>query len=81
MIMKGNFTKVCAIAAMTGLSTLGFAQNLTITYDASQSGADCQPLGQSTMYMWSGAGTSSPTAGWEHVVRNWGQNDGIGQMT
>lgn len=81
MIMKGNFTKVCAIAAMTGLSTLGFAQNLTITYDASQSGANCQPLGQSTMYMHSGAGTSSPTAGWEYVVGNWGQDDGIGQMT
>lgn len=79
--MKRNFTKFFLVAAMSGLSTLGFAQNLTITYNASLSGADCQPLGAPSMYIHSGAGTSSPTAAWEYVVGNWGQDDGIGQMT
>jgi hypothetical protein len=77
--MKTKFTLTLLLC---GLSIMATAQvNLKITYDASQSGAACQPLGATKIYMHSGAGTTSPTAAWEHVIGNWGMDDGIGEMT
>ncbi len=58
-----------------------FGQTLTITYDATMSGAACQPLGAAKMYMHSGAGYTDATAAWETVIGNWGMDDGIGEMT
>jgi len=53
---------------------------LTITFDATQGTAGL--VGASTVYMHSGIVTTGPNGtGFENVVGNWGQDDGIGKMT
>lgn len=53
---------------------------VTITYDATQ-GTSSLP-GASSVYMHAGVILSGPNGtAWENVVGNWGQADGIGQMT
>ncbi len=77
--MKTKFTIVFALVL---LASTAFGQaNFRITYDASLSGAACQPLGASKIYAHSGAGTSGETAIFEVVVGNWGLDDGVGEMT
>lgn len=80
--MKTKFTLLATIVALCIFTITLSAQtdSLKITYDASLSGAACQPLGAAKMYMHSGAGTSGPTAAWEYGIGNWGVDDGIGQM-
>ena len=52
----------------------------TLTFDATQGTAGL--VGASTVYMHSGVVTTGPDGtGFEYVVGNWGQDDGIGQMT
>jgi 1,4-alpha-glucan branching enzyme len=52
---------------------------VTIYYDATQGTSGLQ--GASKVYMHAGAVTESSNGAWKYVVGNWGQDDGIGQMT
>jgi hypothetical protein len=53
---------------------------LTITYDASKGVSGLQ--GASKVYMHSGVVLSGPEGtNWTNVVGNWGQDDGLGEMT
>lgn len=53
---------------------------ITITFDARMGDAGLQ--GASKVYMHSGVVTDSETGtDWQNVIGNWGQEDGIGQMT
>ena len=75
-----------------GLSLLTFSQvtitpnpfeideSITITLDINSSATDCNGLSNpAKVYIHSGVGdTSNP---WTHVVGNWGQDDGVGEMT
>lgn len=73
-------------------TTLGFAQlsvtpttfdvddEITITIDLAQSQCNSIPSTASTVYMHSGIGTEANPWGM-NVVGNWGQDDGIGEMT
>ncbi len=54
-------------------------QPLTIYYDASQGVSGLE--GATEVYMHAGVVTSGPdNTDWTHVVGNWGQDDGVGQM-
>lgn len=55
-------------------------QEITIIYDASLGSSELE--GASKVYMHSGVVLSSETGtSWQNVVGNWGEDDGIGQMT
>lgn len=55
------------------------AQALTIYYDATQGTTGL--VGAEKVYMHAGVITTGPNdAGWDYVVGNWGQDDGVGQM-
>ncbi|MFN9882007.1 MAG: T9SS type A sorting domain-containing protein [Bacteroidota bacterium] len=79
--MKKLYTTLAMAAIMIGSMTFANAQALggfKITYDAT---TGCTGLpGAPSVYCHSGAGTAAGTA-WSYVVGNWGQDDGIGQMT
>jgi len=52
----------------------------TITFDASQGNAEL--VGADKVYIHTGVVTESENGtAWEHVIGNWGQDDGIGLMT
>lgn len=78
-------TKVCGngttIALHADTTQVGYRSNkIIITYDATtgQSGL----TGASKVYMHAGLSASNtPGSTWTNVVGNWGQDDGIGQMT
>lgn len=76
--------------AFTGLSTqaqvttnptcFAAADAVTIIYDATQGTSGL--VGATKVYMHAGVITDSQNGtSWQHVVGNWGQDDGIGQMT
>ena len=53
--------------------------SVTIIYNATQGTSALQ--GASSVYMHSGVITSGPTGtGWNYVIGNWGQADGVGEM-
>ena len=55
-------------------------QSITITVDTNSSATDCNGFNNPTkVYMHSGVGPDSNP--WTHVVGNWGQDDGVGEMT
>ncbi len=57
-----------------------FDEPLTIIYNATQGTSALE--GATKVYMHSGVITDSETGtSWQHVVGDWGQDDGIGQMT
>ncbi|WP_420385769.1 alpha-amylase family glycosyl hydrolase [Roseivirga sp.] len=67
---------------LISVSPASFDQDtqITITFDARQGDRGLQ--GATTVYMHSGVVTDSETGtDWQNVVGNWGQNDGVGQMT
>lgn len=78
--MNFKFTLLTVLIVLS-LQLAAQTDSLKITYNATQSGTGCQPLGVNKMYMHSGAGTSTPVAAWEHIVGNFGQDDGVGQMS
>lgn len=78
--MNFKFTLLALLIVMS-LHTAAQTDSLKITYDATMSGANCRPLGVNKMYFHSGAGTSSPVGAWEHIVGNFTQDDGLGQMS
>jgi hypothetical protein len=55
-----------------------FAQTINIVYDANLGLADAALFGTDKVYIHSGSGTTGP---WQHVVGNWGADDGVGLMT
>lgn len=57
----------------------GGEQLITITYDATKGTTGL--VGSDKVYMHSGAGFSGPGSAWESVIGNWGQDDGVGEMT
>lgn len=58
----------------------GDETEITIYYDATKGTSGL--VGASKVYMHSGVITSSPTGtSWQYVIGNWGEDDGIGQMT
>lgn len=76
----GQDTNLCA-ASFTihpNLSINQFEDSLEIIYDASQGQTGL--IGASKVYMHSGA-ELVPFGGWQLPVGNWGQDDGIGEMS
>ncbi len=59
----------------------GSTNSITITYDAEASEPAGALVGAPKVYMHSGVITVENGTSWELVVGNWGQDDGIGQMT
>jgi len=56
------------------------SQSITITYDAKQGNAAL--VGASKVYIHTGVILDSPTGTtWSNTIGNWGQDDGVGQMT
>ncbi len=79
--MKKIYTTLAMAAVMIGSITFANAQALggfKIVYDATQGTTGL--AGASKVYMHSGAGIVAGQA-WTYVVGNWGQDDGIGEMT
>jgi 1,4-alpha-glucan branching enzyme len=55
-------------------------ESITITVDANSVATDCNGFSNPTkVYMHSGVGPDSNP--WTHVIGNWGQDDGVGEMT
>lgn len=79
--MKSKFT--LTIAALFAFALSGFAQgdSLKITVDLTQLGCTPGMVGAQKVYMHSGLGAGTPTDVWEYVVGNWGQDDGVGEMS
>jgi hypothetical protein len=80
-INLGNDTLLCgniAFSLNAGISITPFGDSLTIIYDATQ--GQTQLVGANKVYMHSGYQLIpfGPVVGW---VGNWGQDDGLGQMT
>ena len=62
-------------------STFELNQSITITVDANSTTTDCNGFSNPTkVYMHSGAGDDSNAFGF-NVVGNWGQDDGVGEMS
>jgi 1,4-alpha-glucan branching enzyme len=62
-------------------STFEIDEQITITVNTNSSASDCNGLNNPTkVYMHSGAGDNSNAFGFD-VVGNWGQDDGVGEMT
>jgi PKD repeat protein len=79
-IFLGNDTAICggtAILINPGLEVSPYGDSLTITYNATITG---ELIDAEKVYMHSGA-EMAPDNGWEYVVGNWGDDDGIGLMT
>lgn len=79
-VSLGQDTSLCA-AGFTldpALSISTFEDSLEIIYDATQGQSGL--AGATKVYMHSGA-EMIPFGGWQYPVGNWGQDDGIGQMT
>jgi len=77
----GNDTLLCGnivFALNSGITITPFGDSLTIIYDATQ--GQTQLIGSNKVYMHSGYQLVpfGPVIGW---VGNWGQDDGVGQMT
>lgn len=79
-LMK-TFTSLL-LGVVFGISQMLHAQtdSLRIFYDATKGGAVCSPSGAAKMYFHSGAGLE-PASYWDAVVGDWGQDNGIGQMS
>jgi PKD repeat protein len=80
-INLGNDTLLCGnsvFALNAGISISPFGDSLTIVYDATQ--GQTQLIGANKVYFHSGYQLVAfgPVIGW---VGNWGQDDGLGQMT
>ena len=67
-------------AVLTNPSPFEVNQSVTITIDQNTTDTDCNHLNNpNKVYMHAGVGDDSNP--WQYVVGNWGQDDGIGEMT
>jgi hypothetical protein len=73
--MKKNLLSFFAALLISGAS---FAQTIHLVYDANLGLADAGMFGIDKVYIHSGSGTTGP---WQHVIGNWGADDGVGLMT
>ncbi|MEM6963979.1 MAG: alpha-amylase family glycosyl hydrolase [Bacteroidota bacterium] len=61
-------------------SSAGADDNATLIFDATQGNGEL--VGASKVYLHHGAVTDAPDGtAWSYVVGNWGQDDGVGEMT
>ncbi|MEZ4985330.1 MAG: hypothetical protein R2795_09890 [Saprospiraceae bacterium] len=61
-------------------ASAGAEDAATLIFDASEGNGEL--AGASKVYMHHGVVTDSPTGtAWQYVVGNWGQDDGVGEMT
>lgn len=76
------FFPLLSIAQITtSPSTIEVDQSVTITVDINSSGTDCNGINSpNKVYLHSGVGDDSDPWGF-NVVGNWGQDDGVGEMT
>jgi len=77
----GADTSICGngpIVLSTGLSISAAGDSLTIRYDASSGVSGLE--GAEKVYIHSGV-TLTPQGAWSNVIGNWGQDDGLGEMT
>lgn len=79
-VSLGPDTSLCAAGFTLNpvLSISTFEDSLEIIYDASQGQSGL--VGATKVYLHSAA-EMVPFGGWQYPVGNWGQDDGIGQMT
>lgn len=67
-------------AISTNPSPVEIDQSVTITVYSNSTATDCNHFNSPTkVYMHSGVGDD--TNNWQYVVGNWGQDDGVGEMT
>jgi len=84
--------KIYAVILFISIINFGFAQvsitpnpfdineSITITLDANSNASNCNGFSNPTkVYMHSGVGPESNP--WTHTIGNWGQDDGVGEMT
>jgi glycosidase len=76
------FFPVFSIAQITtNPSTIEVDQSVTITVDINSSASDCNGINSpNKVYLHSGVGDDSDPWGF-NVIGNWGQDDGVGEMT
>lgn len=79
--MRTKFTLMLAALFGFVLSAQAQADSIKITVDATMLGCTPGLVGESKVYMHSGLGAGTPTDAWEYVVGNWGQDDGVGEMS
>ncbi len=73
-------TSVIFSQVTTSPTTIEVDLSVTITVDAASTTTDCNGFSNpSKVYMHAGVGEDANP--WEHVVGNWGIDDGIGEMT
>jgi len=76
-----SFTLVCLSQVTITPNPFEVNESITITLDVNSSATDCNGLSSpSIVYMHSGIGDESNAFGF-NVVGNWGQDDGVGEMT
>lgn len=79
--MKSKFYSLTTLIFLSGSVAFGqITDSLRITYDGTEGGQFCKMQGATKCYMYSGAGTTGPNFAWEHIVGNWGVDDGLGEM-
>ena len=76
------FFPLLSIAQITtSPSTIEVDQSVTITVDINSSASDCNGINSpNKVYLHSGVGDDSDPWGF-NVIGNWGQDDGVGEMT
>ena len=83
LLFLGLFIWAITINAQVTIDPFPFSvsDEITITVDANSADSDCNGLSNPTkVYLHSGIGTDADPWGYA-VVGNWGQDDGIGEMT
>ena len=79
LLLLTNYTFFAQVT--TNPSPIEVDQSVTITVDTNSTDTDCNGLnGVSKVYIHTGIGDDSSAWGFE-VIGNWGQDDGIGEMT
>ncbi|MFA9390782.1 MAG: alpha-amylase family glycosyl hydrolase [Prolixibacteraceae bacterium] len=79
------YTNVLSMVPIVNIDPSAFKVNeeITLTFNAQQ--GDRNLMGASKVYMHSGVGTvktdNPASTAWNYVVGNWGQDDGVGEMT
>ena len=79
LLLLTNYTFFAQVT--TNPSPIEVDQSVTITVDTNSTATDCNGLnGVSKVYIHTGIGDDSSAWGFE-VIGNWGQDDGVGEMT
>ena len=79
LLLLTNYTFFAQVT--TNPSPIEVDQSVTITVDTNSAETDCNGLnGVSKVYIHTGIGDDSSAWGFE-VIGNWGQDDGVGEMT